>query len=209
VKQAQKAVQSIVTRFETKAKDVANVLAGPRREGWFNAESLIALSKQSSLKLKMAYGEQGYRKICKGVSGKTTKGKRRRIPDLVLYNWKNEPLVIIEAKLVYRSDTAKKRDELIRELADQILEAKNCCPIATCVGIVYLISRTSDRPRKHVRQTTDRFCFEIKTKLEDLLKSMQYNWVREPSILPRLNPRATSFTNVGVSVWLGLGAVAL
>lgn len=157
----------------------------------------------------MAYGEQEFRKVSKDVSGKTAKGKRRRIPDLVLYNWREKPVVIIEAKLVYRSDPAKTREKLIHEVADQILEAKSYCPLATCVAVVYLVLRSSDPDRKNIRQTADRFFAEIKTNLEGHLKSTQYKWVREPSILPRVNPQATTFSNVGVTVWVGLGAIAL
>jgi hypothetical protein len=64
------AIRAIFDHFVTKQQLVADILVGPRREGWFNAESFVALSAISSTETFTVYGEQCYANIPRCLAGK-------------------------------------------------------------------------------------------------------------------------------------------
>jgi hypothetical protein len=74
------AVETIVQHLQGKAQDVANVIVGPRREGWFNSESIVALSSASDLEKFVVHGEQGYRMVQKDGATTVDQDYGRSIP---------------------------------------------------------------------------------------------------------------------------------
>ncbi len=131
---------------------MVDILAGPRREGWFNAESFVALTAISSTKTFTVYGEQCYANIPRCLTG-------TRIPDLVGYTPNESVAFIIEAKLFFRRDSDNHRNKQLHRLIEQIQEAKRQCPSAPAVGLIYLACLSSDPLKKKARR--DKIGFRV------------------------------------------------
>ena len=99
------AIDAIFNHFNAKQQLVIDILAGPRREGWFNAESFVALSAITTFETFTVYGEQCYANIPKCVYG-------TRIPDMVGYTPDESVAFVIEAKLFFRRDSTSHRKSI-------------------------------------------------------------------------------------------------
>ncbi len=131
------AVETIVQHLQRKAQDVANVVVGPRREGWFNSESIVALSSVSDLDKFVVHGEQGYRMVLKDVAPMADQDYGRSIPDAVGYLSDGAPAFVMEAKVLHRSDSQSARAASLTRLVEQLKEAKLRCPDAGRIGMLY------------------------------------------------------------------------
>ena len=60
-------IDVVVKSLEKNHEHVVNIAAGPKREDWFNAECIVALSHASRLSKFIVYGEQAYRTALKNA----------------------------------------------------------------------------------------------------------------------------------------------
>jgi len=137
--------------------DLWHIVNGPKRETWFNAETIAALSRDSSRELPTGfrvYGEESYASLAAILDefsiehATVTKSKSdgwRRIPDItVLENCCNHDplyLTIIEAKLI--SPTSTKPDgavEMTSDLDDQLKALDNT---TKCDGLLDQLDRAA------------------------------------------------------------------
>ena len=208
------AIKAIIEHFNAKQQQVADVLAGPRREGWFNAESFVALNAISTCDTFTVYGEQCYSNIPECLTS-------RRIPDLDGYVSEKKVAFLIEAKLLFRRDNETKRRKLLHRLVTQLQEGKQRCPKVPVVGLLHLACLSSD-PTNHkrkganrkveagVRITPDRFCKKIAGEIEAELKEFNPVWLQSPRMLTQQDTgQPTSFAYPSVHVWFGIGAIAI
>ncbi len=203
------AIEAIFKHFTAKQQQVVDILAGPRREGWFNAESFVALSAISTTETFTIYGEQCYANIPRCVAG-------TRIPDIVGYTPDESVAFVIEAKLFFRRDSADHRKKQLHRLIEQIQEAKRQCPTTPAVGLIHLACLSSDCPRKKTktdkvgfRIAPDNLCAKIMRETEGQLGAVPYTWLKPVQILTPLERKMTSFGYPSVGVWFGLGAIAI
>ena len=117
----------------------------------------MALSRRAPIDRFVVYGEQAYGSVCKGgASGK--KKLLSRIPDVVGYLPNGKTGFVIEGKLIFRSDSKTKRASDLQKLAAQVREAKIRCPKAACIGLLYLVCRSTDpRNKKKTRTAPEDF----------------------------------------------------
>lgn len=203
------AIKAIFGHFITRQQLVADILAGPRREGWFNAESFVALSTISSPETFTVYGEQCYANIPRCLAG-------TRIPDLVGYTPDESVAFIIEAKLFFRRDSDNQRNKQLHRLIEQMLEAKRQCPSAPAVGLIHLACLSSDPLKKKARSDkvgfrvpVDTLCAKVMQEVEAELKAVPSTWLEPLRILTPLSGKRTTFDFPSVHVWFGMGAIAL
>lgn len=151
--------------------DLWHVLNGPKRETWFNAETIAALSHKSPTSLSSGfrvYGEESCRALSEILSefGQAAATAETdgwgRIPDVtILENCGNSApviLTIIEAKLICPASTKKDDDveltndvdsqlqalgntEKVDGLLDQLDRAKRLFPAAQVFGSVFAVHR--------------------------------------------------------------------
>jgi hypothetical protein len=190
------------------AQHVADVVVGPKREEWFNAESIAALWRHSSIDTFVVYGEQKYREALKETpfGDALDPVHNLRIPDIVAYTPSNDKYdvpFIVEAKVLYRTESESDRKASLTELRDQILRAKEVCPSAGAIGLVYLVSVVGRRV--HPR----RFFDEVRGQVKDVFTDKNVTWLREPSVLKGLQLCRTSFAYPATTVSVGLAAFSL
>jgi hypothetical protein len=202
----QEAVEALFDHFTAKQQLVVDVLAGPRREGWFNAESFVALSTISSTETFTVYGEQCYANMPTCVAG-------TRIPDIVGYTPDESAAFVIEAKLFFRRDSDSHRKKHLHRLVEQIQEAKRQCPGAPSVGLIHLACLSSDPLRKTdtvgFRVSPESLCAKIMRETEAELRAVPSIWLKPVQILTPLEGKMTSFGYPSVGVWFGMGAIAI
>jgi len=162
--------ESIGNHLSTR-DDLWHVVNGPKRETWFNAETIAALSRKSPTTLSSGfrvYGEESCRALAGILSefGQTTATAGTdgwgRIPDVtVLENCCNSDpviLTIIEAKLISPASTKEDDDvkltsdcekqlkalgntDKVDGLLDQLDRAKRLFPAAQVFGLVFAVHR--------------------------------------------------------------------
>jgi hypothetical protein len=204
------AVETIVQHLQRKAQDVANVVVGPRREGWFNSESIVALSSASDLEKFVVHGEQGYRMVQKDGATTVDQDYGRSIPDVVGYLSDGVPAFVMEAKVLHRSDSQSARAASLTRLLEQLREAKLRCPDAATIGMLYLACLSSDPPNdRNTRTAPDSFYSRIGLEFETLAADLRPSWVRVPSGIGAIAGLSTTFDFPRVHVWLGIGAVSV
>ena len=203
------AIKAIFGHFSTRQQLVADILAGPRREGWFNAESFVALSAISNPETFTVYGEQCYANIPRRLAG-------TRIPDLVGYTPDGSVAFIIEAKLFFRRDPENHRNKQLHRLVEQMLEAKRQCPGAPAIGLIHLACLSSDPLRKKARRGNvgfrvppDNLCAKLMKEAEAELKAVPSTWLEPLRILTPLIGERTTFEYPSVHVSFGMGAIAI
>jgi hypothetical protein len=203
------AIETIFKHFKAKQQQVVDILAGPRREGWFNAESFVALGTVCTPETFTVYGEQCYANIPKCIAG-------TRIPDIVGYTPDESVAFIVEAKLFFRRDSASRRKKQLYGLVEQIQEAKRQCPNAPAIGLIHLACLSSDPIQKKVktdsagsRVTPDNLCAKIMRETEAELKAAPFTWLKPVHILTPIRGTMTSFGYPSVGVWFGMGAIAI
>jgi hypothetical protein len=225
------AVKYITRRLESIAQHVAEVVGvGPKREEWFNAESIVAIGRYSSTDTYVVYGEQDYRKAMEETPFRDLMDSKHkdRIPDVVSYSPvdgnKYDVPFIIEAKVIYRSESQTLRTSTLTKLRKQILRAKEICPSAGAIGLLYLVDLHQGtniaekdwllgQVHKQVPKGTSiwnsqQFFKEIYNQVTELFADKGLTWLREPSVLERLSHRTTN-CGFAVTVSVGLGAFSL
>jgi len=200
------AVKTISEWLESRAKHVIDISAGPRREGWFNAEAFVALSHKANIDSFVIYGEQNYSTILRGTALLADAADAQRLPDLIGFALDKGQYAIdfvIEGKVILRSDAVARRMKALWELRDQVERAKRCCGSCAVVGICYLISNDG------ASVEPEPFYKSVGNDLEAILDSLNWRWLREPSALNGLRLRTTSFDYPQMTISVGAAAFVL
>ena len=202
------ATRYIAEWLELNAQHVADVVVGPKREEWFNAESVVALWRHSDIEKFVVFGEQNYREALKETQfgDALDPTHNLKIPDIVAYtpcDDKYEVPFIVEAKVLYRTESKKERKASLTKLREQILRAKKVCPTAGAIGIVYLVSVIG------LKVSPEPFFAEVHAQAKDVFSDKNVTRLREPSDLKGLPLRTTSFACPATSVSVGLAAFFL
>ena len=203
------AIEAIFDHFTAKQQLVVDILAGPSREGWCNAESFVEWNAISTGETFTIYGEQCYANVPRCVAG-------TRIPDIVGYTPQGSVAFVVEAKLFFRRDSGSHRKKLLRRLIEQVQEAKRHCPDAPAVGLIHLVCLSSDPLRKKAktdkvgfRVSPESLCAKIMRETEAELNPVHSTWLKPVQILTPINGKMTSFAYPSVGVWFGMGAFAI
>jgi len=130
--------------------------------------------------------------------------------------WKTEWEIpfVIEAKLIYNSESGERRRASIKTLRQQLQEARTWYRAATAIGIIYLVfvqGRTDD--------SCEAFHTAISQEVASLFVREHVVWIRKPSVLhlrnmPKRSPKPgfikTSFREFPIAwVCLGMGALSI
>ena len=203
------AVRYIVEWLELNAQHVADVVVGPKREEWFNAESIVALWRYSDIDAFVVFGEQNYREALRETPFKDAldPSHKLKIPDIVAYTpngEKYEVPFVIEAKVLYRTESKDERRASLTKLREQVSRAKEVCASAGAIGLVYLVSVVGG-----LGVTPQPFFAETHAQITDVFRGKTLTWLREPSTLKGLQLRSTSFAYPATTVSVGIAAFFL
>jgi len=177
---ATEAVRCLTEWFEANPVRLVDVVAGPKREHWFNAEAYVALSHAGGTETFILWGEQEWRTALKETRLTPIKRLARLKPDLVARSYKGgiaDIRFIIEAKLIYSYDTISDRSEILTKLHEQLTNAKAICPNASVVGLIYLVWHGGAGKDLAVS-----FYKKVGRQIEDIFAKKQ-QWIRQPSAL--------------------------
>lgn len=216
-----KLVRIIANHLQHKATDVINVAAGPKREGWFNAESIVALSAARGLKKFIIYGEQAYRTALKNT-GWTAQSIRTpsKVPDVCGYEYVGSDIedetgsdrwtvnFILESKVLYAHE--RNRTSQLEKLREQLICARQYAPLA--LGLLYLIDfkRTKSRSRKITAAPSRPFEEAVRREVSRVFGNNPYEWVRGPQVLRGMRLKYTSFhVFPSVGMFISLAALKL
>jgi hypothetical protein len=210
-KTAERVVYEVEKHLAQEWQRVADVVLGPRREGWFNAEAFVGLSRgvnpfeDGGFSM---YGEESISSVAKKVgASKPGQGvSKGRIPDLVGYfpvEGDDAFAFVYEAKVVYTDDS--NIADVLDELASQVANASAAFPGVPCIGVVYAVAN----PRGHNPEPFFKSVSEVmESKLPD---ANGYRWVMARPVHPVANLRAvmTSMAYPTACVSVGVGARVL
>lgn len=197
------AVRYIVEWLEMNAQHAVDVVVGPKREEWFNAESIVALWRHSDIDRFVVFGEQNYREALKETPFRDALDPTHnlKIPDIVAYTPSDDKYnvpFIVEAKVLYRTEPKNDRKASLTKLREQLLRAKQICPNTGTVGLVYLVSVVDG-----LGVSPQPFFAEVHGQIKDVFAGKNITWLREPCALKGLQLRSTSFAYPATTVSLG------
>jgi len=111
---------------------------------------------------------------------------------------------IVEAKGIYRTESKSDRQASLTKLREQILRAKEVCPNAGAIGIVYLVSVVGG-----LEVSPQPFFTEAHGQIKQVFADKNVTWLREPCVLKGLQLCSTSFAYPATTVSVGLAAFSL
>lgn len=193
--------------------DFYHIVYGPKREMWFTAEMISAISVAESTSLNVGrriFGEETYKTISSHLSSpikipKPDKGKR---PDITAISLR--PLIsvdyIIEAKLVndYNPQTLGTRGD--NHLESQLDRASRLFPDARIFGVIFVIHDTC---RPHFGISSETYFTNMTTVIQRKINMAKYKWSDPLGVIPitqlkNRRPLGGPFMNF---VSLGIGIV--
>ncbi len=183
---AQHLVATVVADLTTRRQHVANIILGPKREAWFNAEVFVIACNASPYPSGDVafYGEQNFKTIL-ALFGKLapTQPGAARMPDLVGHWSTDDPslAVVVEQKVIY-SDDATLGVAAVRDLELQMKNAVEQLGVPA-VGIVYMIKAPGTWGGRFLGNLPDPFYSAVEMLIDQHLPSPQHQWVRRPSAL--------------------------
>ena len=208
-------VNTIVAALEAKAQHVTNIVIGPKREEWFNAECFVAMSHYQTLEASscIVYGEQEYKAALDQtpLAAALAAADEKKIPDLVGYSTAAgrgdyDVVFVLEAKVIYRHEDDPARKASLKKLREQLERAKGACPTACAIGIIYLVAIAGHG----LGVVPEPFLAEMKMAVTTTCNGLQFRWVREPALLAGLRLHPTSFPAFpSAHVSVGVGAFVL
>jgi hypothetical protein len=202
--------------FLENQKRTAHVLAGPKRETWFSAETFVALSYAAKpledneiLPQFSCWGEQQFASVFAKVEADagTPEGIRRK-PDIVCYLPENgvEAIdTIVEIKLLLNDEKPGSVLEGEKGLKLQMQNARSLCPDAKVLGLVFLAAAPFISPAT--------FDLAVKNAITEANRifpaSEGFSWVSGHEFACVFKNVPTDFHYPAMNVCLALGAVEL
>jgi hypothetical protein len=182
------AVQCVAKWFERDKKHLVDVVAGPKREHWFNAEAYVALSHRARLGTFVMWGEQEWRTVM-GKSAEAPVEKLKKKADLIAFRKSKGPEAVefvIESKLICNSVSKSKTKDGLTDLRRQLLGARSCFPNAGMIGLLYIVWQ-----RRQKSNPSD-FFDRVASQTDEIFSSVGYEWLRSPSPLRGLGWRISA-----------------
>ena len=187
---------AILEKHFGKRKDFYHIVTGPKRETWFTAESIAALSRAQSGNQSrgfIIFGEKNYSTILRDLKLKASSRKGlSKIPDIVGYSFGKETIAfVLEAKLVDELDNDK-AITILEDLRDQLLRAKALLPSTTVIGMVYGVHHLSRAVGKqklpsgsprYVTVQPKHFFNLLANQIEDVFSSPTCKWFDQRKIV--------------------------
>lgn len=206
----------IANHFAVNQQRTADVLAGPKREAWFSAETFSALCHAAppdpsvpELPVFSCWGEDAFRSIFERVDAAlpTPLGAQpRRRPDVVCYLPQNGPNAIdaiIELKLIINDENSS---AALEDLRSQLQNARVFSSTAKVLGLIFVAMAPFTTPG-----TFDSIVRLLRSQIENSLPQAQgFRWVPGHEFMPVFRTVQTGFERYpSMSVSLSLGAIEL
>lgn len=194
--------------FAANQQRVAHVLAGPKRETWFSAETFVALNlasrplKGNELLTEFScWGEEQFSTVFNKVKGKAGQGVTDRKPDVVCYLPQNGDEAIdavLELKLVLNAENPAAG---LTDLKSQLLNARSLAPKAKVLGLVFIAAAPLKTPG-----TFDKSVRNLRTEMERLLPDAEgFSWVEGHDVSYVFRTVYTQFHYPSMTTSLALG----
>lgn len=180
-----------------KRRDFYHIVTGPKRETWFTAEAIAALSRAESGHLSrgfIIFGEKSYRSMLREL--KLTPSSMiglSNVPDIVGYSYgKNVVAFVVEAKLIDSLDDREARGTLA-DLKVQMDRVRDLLPSATAIGLVFGVhnlSRSVSKQKnangtpRHVAVNPQRFFDWLKDHIEATFGPSHCKWLDVRKVVP-------------------------
>jgi hypothetical protein len=170
----------VSNHFAANQLHTANILAGPKRETWFSAETFVALCSASRplkedplLPEFSCWGEEQFATIFKKVSAKQGIGDTGRKPDIVCYLPKDgdEAIdAILELKLVLNSENPI---SAVNDLKAQMNNARGLSSNSKVLGLIFYAAAPYKTPGTFDKSTRD-----LRVAIEQILPDAEgFAWV--------------------------------
>jgi hypothetical protein len=205
----------VVSSHLSHRDDFWHIVNGPKREVWFVAESIAALSRASTGHLKTGhrvYGEQSYSSLVKdfgGDIGSLDEDDHRKLPDItVATDYASRLLAVLEAKLCDDFEPAN-LDGAKGNLQYQLDMARRVFPAVPVIGVIFTVHHlcraVSD---KHSAVEPIRFFNHVSDHAEKVMNFATYEWchpdrIRPVPCLQKIKPLGGMF-NGQASLGIGL-----
>ena len=186
---------------------VADVLAGPKREGWFNSEAFVALSRRTEPDAAFpgaptfaCYGEREYGTIMASLTAAAPTVYGRRRPDVVVFDGNAGPqgvIAIIETKLFVAGENPTAE---LQRLDQQLGAVRQVLPHAAAIGLVLVAEAPYRTPG-----TTSKVLGGVRQACDTLLPAPRYAWLPCHDLTATDLVHATSFQYPAMTVSLSAG----
>lgn len=201
--------------FAANQQRTAEVLAGPKRETWFSAETFVALSHAAGpdpdepiLPIFSCWGEEEFKTVFTKVATKLAAppgGQPRRRPDVVCYLPKNGAdaiHAILELKLVLNDEDPGAG---LADLKTQLQNARAMSATAKVLGLTFFAAAPLKTPG-----TFEKASRELRARIEGVFPTNEgFTWVAGHEVAPVFRTVLTRFHYPSMAVSLGLGVIEL
>lgn len=188
---------AVLDKHFGKRRDFYHIVTGPKRETWFTAESIAALSRAESGSLSrgfIIFGEKSYSNMLRELKLKASSSKGlSKIPDIVGYSFRNNAVAfVLEAKLIDELDDDEAKT-ILADLKKQLDRAKTILPSATAIGIVFGVhhlSRAVSKRKnangtpKHTAVNPQRYFDWLKDHIETVFPAPSCKWLDGRKVVP-------------------------
>lgn len=182
---------NVVSSHLSHRDDFWHIVNGPKREVWFVAESIAALSRASTGHLKTGhrvYGEESYASLAGQFGGDSSTlddEDRRKLPDItVASDYASRLLAILEAKLCddFRPGNL---DAANGNLQYQLNMARRVFPAVPVIGVIFTVHHLCRAVSgKHTAVEPDRFFAHVADHAEKVMDFVGYEWCHSGRIRP-------------------------
>jgi hypothetical protein len=200
----------IANYFAANQQRVAEVLAGPKRETWFSAETFVALSHaavpdptEPILSIFSCWGEEEFKKMFSKVPAAMpapTGAQPKRRPDVVCYSPKDgaEAIdAILELKLVLNDENPTAG---LVNLKNQLQNARTMAPKAKVLGLTFFAAAPLKTPG-----TFETAGCSLRAEIEKQMPDNEgFAWVTGHEAVPVFRTVLTRFHYPSMTVSLGL-----
>jgi hypothetical protein len=196
--------------FSMNQARTAQVLAGPKRETWFSAETFVALCRAAKplgdnewVPDFSCWGEQQFSTIFKLIQATRGEGDHDRKPDIVCYRPIDGPDAVgtvIEIKLVRNHEDSQ---SCLGELKSQLLNARRLFPNADVLGVIFVAAAPLNTPGSF-----EKIIARLANTVSVLLPEDQgFTWVPDHRFTPIFKQISTQLYYPAMSVSLTLAVL--
>jgi hypothetical protein len=186
------------------------VLAGPKRETWFSAETIVALCRAGRPTVEnpwvpdfTCWGEQQFSTVFQSVKAKVGHGDEKRKPDIVCYrpiDGEGAVAAVLEIKLVRNDENSK---PCLAELKSQLLNARTLFPNADLLGVIFFAAAPVLTPRSF-EKAIESVHADVSSSLPE---DRGFKWVSDPGFVSIFEQVSTGFYYPAMSVSLSLAVL--
>ncbi len=182
---------NVVSSHLSRRDDFWHIVNGPKREVWFVAEAIAALSRASAGHLKTGhrvYGEESYLSLVKKFDGDIVsliEDDRRKLPDItVATDYASRLLAVLEAKLCDDFEPAN-LDAAPGNLQYQLDMARRALPAVPVIGVIFTVHHLSRAvSNSHTAVDPTRFYTHISDHAQKVMDFKSYEWCHPDRVRP-------------------------